>query len=614
MPHLRVALAQVDVTVGALAANTELLLDRTREAAAAGAHLVAFPEMALTGYPVEDLALRRSFQAASRRALTDFAARLNSEGLGDIAVVVGYLDATEHDRPRLGRPAGAPKNALAILHGGRVVARSSKHHLPNYGVFDEFRYFVPGNVLPVVRLHGVDVAFAICEDLWQEGGPVAATAGAGAGLLVVINGSPYELDKDDTRLALCARRAAEANATLAYVNLVGGQDELVFDGDSLVVAPDGRALYRAPQFTECLLLADLDLPAGAADPGDPARAQAAEVGVDRYVVSTEPVEPGPAVPTVCAAQLSTEAELYGALVLALRDYVVKNGFASVILGLSGGIDSALTAAIACDAIGAAHVHGVSMPSRYSSDHSRSDADDLAERTGLNYRVVPIEPMVAAYLESLKLTGLAEENLQARVRGTTLMGLSNAEGHLVLATGNKSELAAGYSTIYGDAAGGFAPLKDVPKTLVWRLSTWRNADAVARGEVPPIPEASISKPPSAELRPGQLDTDSLPDYEVLDDLLDAYVENDASAADLVAAGFDAALVQRILRLVDAAEYKRRQYPPARRSLSAPSAATVAFRSRTSGARPCRRRAKLPPPPSPNPPERLRMTSAVSPCQS
>jgi NAD+ synthase (glutamine-hydrolysing) len=558
MHRLRVALCQVDVTVGALAANAEVIMARTAEAVAAGAHLVAFPEMALTGYPVEDLALRRSFQLASRQALTALAVRLADEGLGDAAVIVGYLDATEHDTPRLGRPAGAPQNALAVLHGGAVVARSAKHHLPNYGVFDEFRYFVPGNVLPVVRIGGVDVAFAICEDLWQDGGPVAACARAGAGLLVVINGSPYELDKDDTRLALCARRAAEANATLAYVNLVGGQDELVFDGDSLIVAADGRLLCRAPQFTETVLVADLELAAATSEPTELVGTD--DVAVTRTVISAEPLPAAAPVPGDCADRLSPEAEVYGALVVGLRDYVRKNGFRSVILGLSGGIDSALVAAISCDAIGADNVYGVSLPSAYSSDHSRSDADDLAARTGCHFRTVPIAPMVDAYLESLKLTGLAEENLQARVRGTTLMGLSNAEGHLVLATGNKSELAAGYSTIYGDAVGGYAPIKDVPKTLVWRLSEWRNTEAARRGETPPIPPNSISKAPSAELRPGQLDTDSLPDYAVLDDLLDHYVERDLSAADLVAAGFDVALVERILRLIDVAEYKRRQYPP------------------------------------------------------
>ncbi|MGQ0464057.1 MAG: NAD+ synthase [Sporichthyaceae bacterium] len=592
MPQLRVALCQTNVTVGALEANAELILAQAREAASAGAHLVVFPEMALTGYPVEDLALRHSFQNASRAALDALALRLAAAGLGSVAVVVGYLDATEHDRPRLGKPAGSPKNALAVLYGGAVVARSAKHHLPNYGVFDEFRYFVPGNVLPVVRLHGVDVAFAICEDLWQEGGPVAACSAAGAGLLVVLNGSPYEANKDDVRLELCRRRAAQASAALAYVNLVGGQDELVFDGDSLVVSAAGDVLARAPQFVETTLVVDLDLPT----PRPESSLEGVEVSVARTEISAAPVPSYPATPAFAVApahttgaavegagssstapsfavtgsagaqspaiepRLDAEAEIYGALVLALRDYVLKNGFRSVGLGLSGGIDSALTAAIACDAIGAANVYGVSMPSVYSSDHSRSDADDLAARTGLNYRSVPIAPMVDAYLSSLQLSGLAEENLQARVRGTTLMGLSNSEGHLVLATGNKSELAAGYSTIYGDAVGGFAPLKDVLKTVVWRLSEWRNAEALRRGESPPIPPNSITKPPSAELRPGQLDTDSLPDYAVLDALLDAYVEQDLSAGDLVSSGFDPELVRRILRLVDVAEYKRRQYPP------------------------------------------------------
>ncbi|WP_344606825.1 NAD+ synthase [Sporichthya brevicatena] len=556
MPQLRLALCQVNATVGAIADNTDLVLARAREAAAAGARLVAFPEMVLTGYPVEDLALRRSFQRASREALDGLAQRLLDDGLGEVAVVVGYLDIDERARPKLGRPAGSPENALAVLHGGRVAIRSAKHHLPNYGVFDEYRYFVPGNVLPVVRLHGVDIAFAICEDLWQDGGPVAAARGANVGLLVVLNGSPYELNKDDTRLELCARRAAEAGATLAYVNLVGGQDELVFDGDSLVVSPTGQTLARAPQFEEAVLVVDVDLPAA----GDPVDLDAGDVTVERVVISADPLPAWEVDEIAVGPRLASEAEVYAALVTGLRDYVRKNGFRSVILGLSGGIDSALVAAIACDAIGAANVHGVSMPSAYSSDHSRSDADDLAARTGCQFRTVPIAPMVDAFQDALKLSGLAEENLQARVRGVTLMGLSNAEGHLVLATGNKSELAAGYSTIYGDAVGGYAPLKDVPKTMVWKLSEWRNAEAERRGETPPIPPNSITKPPSAELRPGQLDSDSLPDYAVLDDLLDDYIEQDASAADLVAAGFDQELVEKILRLVDIAEYKRRQYPP------------------------------------------------------
>ena len=564
MAQLRVALAQMNPTVGDLDGNAALVLDAAREAAAQGAHLVAFPEMALTGYPVEDLALRRSFVEASRATLLDVARRLDQEELGDLVVVLGFLDGAPDAMPVLGTPRGAPQNAAGLLHGGRLVGRYAKHHLPNYGVFDEYRYFVPGRSLTVARVHGVDVAVAICEDIWQEGGPVAVAREAGAGLLVVINGSPYEREKDDNRLELVRHRAAGAGCALAYVNMVGGQDELVFDGDSLVVSAGGEVLARAPQFEPHLLVVDLDVPAARASSQDEdssvEAADGSAVTIERVVVSTGPVTAYDARPGVVAGRLGDSAEVYAALVTALRDYVRKNGFTSVLLGLSGGIDSALTAVIACDAVGPANVHGVSMPSSYSSEHSRSDAEDLAKRTGLVFSTVPIAPVVEAFLGVLDLTGVAEENLQARVRGTTLMGLSNQHGHLVLATGNKSELAVGYSTLYGDAVGGFAPLKDVPKTLVWELARWRNADAAGRGETPPVPEASITKEPSAELRPGQLDTDSLPDYHLLDDVLDDYVEQDRGAAELVAAGFDHGLVQRVVRLTDAAEFKRRQYPP------------------------------------------------------
>ena len=548
MAQLRLALAQANPVVGDLTGNTDLLVRYAKQAAIEGAHLVAFPEMFLTGYPVEDLALRPSFVEASRQALADLAPRLVSEGLGDLVVVVGYLDRlTSQDPDRLGRPQGSPQNAAAVLHGGQVVAGYAKHHLPNYGVFDEFRYFVPGDHPCVVRVHGVDVALAICEDLWQDGGPVAATRAAGAGLLLVINGSPYELNKDDERLALCRRRAAEAGCTLAYLNMVGGQDELIFDGDSLVVSADGQVLERAEQFAEQLVVVDLELPA--------ATSAQVTAGIGQGPVAAYEPRPGSQ-----AARLDDDGEVYAAITLATRDYVRKNGFGSVLIALSGGIDSALVAAIACDALGAANVHCVSMPSDYSSQHSRDDAADLAKRTGCGFRTVEIAPMVDAYKRQLALTGLAEENLQARVRGTALMGISNQEGHLVLATGNKSELAVGYSTIYGDAVGGFAPIKDVAKTLVWRLSRWRNADAEHKDEVAPIPVSSIDKPPSAELRPGQLDSDSLPEYEELDELLDHYVGHDRGAAQLVAQGIDPALVERVLRLIDTAEYKRRQYPP------------------------------------------------------
>lgn len=547
MAQLRIALAQVDPTVGDLAGNSDLVLAAARDAVAAGAHLAAFPEMVLTGYPVEDLALRPSFQDASRAALRQLAHRLRADGSGELTCVVGYLDVETDVPDRLGRPRGGAQNAVAVLHDGQVVARYAKHHLPNYGVFDEARYFVPGAGMTVVRVRGVDVALAICEDLWQDGGPVAEVRGVGAGLLLVVNGSPYERNKDDVRLELCTRRAREAGCALAYVNMYGGQDELVFDGDSLVVDADGGLVARAEQLREQLLVVDLDLP-----DADAARAPTCVV-------------PGEAVgyearPAPIAARCSDEDEVWSALVLGLRDYARKNGFTDVLLGLSGGIDSAVVAAIAVDAIGADHVHGVSMPSAYSSAHSLADAADLAVRTGLHHRTVAIGPMVDAYLSTLELTGLAEENLQARVRGTTLMGISNQEGQLVLATGNKSELSVGYSTLYGDAVGGFAPIKDVPKTLVWQLARWRNAHAEAQGATAPIPPNSIDKPPSAELRPGQLDTDSLPDYQLLDELLDDYVEHDVGGAALVAAGFDSALVERVLQLTDRAEYKRRQYPP------------------------------------------------------
>ncbi len=562
MSRLRIALAQFNPVVGDLDGNAAKVLDWATRAGDQGADIIAFPEMALTGYPVEDLALRRSFQDASRAMLTEVASQLGRDGLGDRLVVLGYLDGAPGTSSTLGIPAGAPQNAAAFVHDGRVLARYAKHHLPNYGVFDEFRYFVPGSSLTVAQVNGVDVAVVICEDIWQDGGPVATVRDADAGLLVVINGSPYERNKDDVRLELVRRRAADTGATLAYVNMVGGQDELVFDGDSIVVSAQGEVLARAPQFEEHLLVVDLDLPAASEQPHDPTDARG--VTVERVAVGGQP-RSYPALPVSelspsIAPRLEDDAEVYGALVTGLRDYVTKNGFQTVVIAVSGGIDSALTAAIACDALGAANVHGVSMPSSYSSEHSRSDAADLAERTGLHFTTVPIAAMVDAFLGAIDLTGLAEENLQARVRGVVLMGLSNQHGHLVLATGNKSELSVGYSTLYGDAVGGYAPLKDVPKTLVWQLSRWRNKDAEARGETPPIPEASISKPPSAELRPGQLDSDSLPDYELLDGVLDSYVENDRGSSELVAAGFDQALVERVLKMTDAAEYKRRQYPP------------------------------------------------------
>jgi NAD+ synthase (glutamine-hydrolysing) len=587
---LRIALAQVNATVGDLDGNAELIVEWTRRAAARGARVVVFPEMMLTGYPVEDLALRASFVKASIAGLHKVAARLADEGLGGIAVVTGYLDHRPDLAPRTGLPAGAPQDAAGLLHGGRVIVTSAKHHLPNYGVFDEFRYFVPGNTLPVFRLatesgESIEIAIAICEDLWQDGGPVAVCARAGAGLLVVPNASPYERGKDDVRLDLVVRRAHEANAALAYANMVGGQDELIFDGDSILVAADGAMVARGPQFEEALVVADLDLPAAPEPPAGDQPVDADDGTVITIKRVTLPLS-GPVaamgmeeaseeagVPEIERPEgaglfwprLSDPAEVYGALVLGVRDYVRKNGFRSVILALSGGIDSALTATIAADAIGPDRVNVVLMPSRYSSEGSVTDAEDLVRRQGVRAITIPIATMVDAFSDALTPHGFPEkglpaENLQARMRGVVLMGLSNAAGHLVLTTGNKSELATGYSTLYGDSAGGFGPIKDVPKTLVWELSRWRNEEATRAGATPPIPKNSITKAPSAELAPGQRDSDSLPDYEVLDAILDGYVEKDMGTAELIAAGYDPEVVEKVVRLVDVAEYKRRQYPP------------------------------------------------------
>ncbi len=551
MPRLRLALAQSNPVVGDLAGNAEQIVAAARAAAAQGADLLALGEMALTGYPIEDLASRPSFLVDAGRAVTALAARLEAEGLGDLAVVVGHPDGPHE--PRLLGTSNAPtaiaQNCASVLQNGRVVARYAKHHLPNYGVFDEYRIFIPGDELLVLRLGGVDVALIICEDLWRDGGPVGRVLESDAGVLLVINASPFERDKDEVRLPLVTRRAVETDTVVAYVNIVGGQDDLVFDGDSVVVDGQGGILARAPQFAEHLLVVDVEA-AAATDTELPPNVRRVELA-GGGAAGEHPV------PADIAELPEDRAQLWNALVTGTRDYVRKNGFRSVILGLSGGIDSSVCAAIAADAIGAENVYGVSMPSRYSSDHSRSDADDLAERIGLHYSVEPIADLVAPVETQLALDGVAAENLQARIRAVILMGLSNMHGHLVLTTGNKTELAVGYSTIYGDSVGGFAPIKDVPKLLVWELARWRNEAAVVRGERPPIPENSIVKPPSAELRPGQVDQDTLPPYEVLDAILDAYVGRELGRDDVVALGFERETVDFVTRLVDRAEWKRRQ---------------------------------------------------------
>ncbi|WP_062516335.1 NAD+ synthase [Demequina gelatinilytica] len=522
MSDLRIALAQINTCVGDIAGNASLVLDRCRAAHALGAHVVAFPEMTTTGYPIEDLALRESFQRAAARAVDDIAAALASEGMGELMVILGTLGVSQ---------GGRPFNQAVVITGGGIAARYNKHHLPNYGVFDERRIFAAGEDPCVVTAASSPVGIAICEDIWQDGGTVAQLTGRDLRLLVVLNGSPFEEGKGHTRVELAARRAREVGAPVAYVNLWGGQDDLVFDGHSFIVSPTGDVVASAPGFADAMIL--WDVPAA----GEPAAVSG------------------------LAPREDLDEQTYWACVTGLRDYVVKNGFRSVVLGMSGGIDSALTAAIAADAIGGENVVGVSMPSEHSSDHSKDDAADLAKRIGADYRVEPIANLVAAFQDQLALTGVAEENLQARLRGVILMGLSNREGHLVIAPGNKSELATGYATIYdAGSIGGFAPLKDLDKTRVWQLARWRNAYAAARGEVAPIPESSITKPPSAELRPGQVDQDSLPPYEVLDEVLDAYVEHAEGREELLARGFDPAVVDRVLSLVDRAEWKRRQYPP------------------------------------------------------
>ena len=538
MTQMRIGLAQINPRVGDIEHNIALIREYVGKAQHSGVHLLLFPEMVVTGYPIEDLTHRSSLQRESVAATNHLAASLETEGFGEMAVVVGYLDQSENGK--------SARNCAAVIHRGQVRARYVKRHLPNYGVFDEYRNFTPGESTLLFRHCGVDVAIAICEDIWQEGAAMAEVAARNPGLVVVINGSPYERKKDDQRRDLVARRAMQIGAPLCYVNMTGGQDDLVFDGDSIVVDAAGRVVARAPQFEDGLMVVDLDLIANST--------------TSDLVITDGPLPPYEKLVPGVAVKLEEEAEIWSALVMGLRDYVKKNDFESVVLGLSGGIDSAVVATLAVDALGKESVYGVAMPSKYSSEHSMEDAKQLAINLGIHFSVIEIQPVVDAFLRSFEMTGLAEENVQARVRGTTLMGLSNQHGHLVLATGNKSELAVGYSTLYGDAVGGFAPIKDIFKSDVWRLAKWRNRYAEGEGERAPIPSNSITKEPSAELRPDQRDSDSLPPYPILDQILTIYIEANGSIDAIRGAGFAPELALRVITLVDRAEYKRRQYPP------------------------------------------------------
>jgi len=550
--RLRLALAQLDPTVGDLTGNVAAICEAFDRAAAVGADIVAFPELSVTGYPPEDLVLKAGFVADNIAALEQVAAHTASAP-GCVAVV-GYVAA---DRDLY--------NAAAVCEGGRVVGTYRKRLLPNYAVFDEARYFTPGDQSDPYELYvigGVKVGISICEDVWSPDGPLAEQAAGGAELNVNINGSPFHDGKPGERERMLATRAADASCALAYVNQVGGQDELVFDGTSMVFTADGELIARAGSFHEELLVVDIDI-----DPVyrkrllDP-RGRRTDDEMRVVTITDAPRQHRDAVVARMAPVRSSDADLYDALVLGTRDYVRKNGFTDVVIGLSGGIDSTIVACVAVDALGAEHVHGVSMPSRYSSEGSRSDAEHLAAQLGIDIRTVAIEPAFAAYLEMLapsfdgRPADLTEENLQSRIRGTTLMALSNKFGWMVLTTGNKSEMAVGYFTIYGDSVGGYGVIKDVLKTRVYDLCRYVNVKA---GRAV-INESVLTKPPSAELRPDQRDDQSLPPYEVLDPILRLYVEDDRTAAEIIELGHDEALVRRIARLVDLNEYKRRQCPP------------------------------------------------------
>ena len=555
MRIFRLALAQINPTVGDLAGNTGKIVQMMDEARALRADLVAFPEMAITGYPAEDLLFRPSFIRDNMEAM-----RRVVKASTNIAVVVGFVNADSDIY-----------NASAVACNGELAGVYHKMYLPNYGVFDEERYFQPGSVCPVYSINGVKVGVNICEDIWYPVGPIAVQRAAGAELIININASPYYAGKRSDRERMVATRAADNGLYVAYLNTVGGQDELVFDGGSVIFDQTGELIARGLEFQEDLLVADLDIDAVFRSrlrdprPRKESPAMLREIGEPELVTVSEyrPVDRSPLSPRNNVESSDSVGEVYNALVLGSGDYVRKNGFRKVIIGLSGGIDSSLTAAIAVDALGKDNVLGVAMPSRFSSEGSIVDTKLLAERLGIDLWEVPIEPTHGVFLDMLEPyfrgteANIAEENIQARIRGNLLMAISNKYGWLVLTTGNKSEMAMGYATLYGDMAGGFAVIKDVPKTLVYKLALWRNKHGNSDNV---IPQSIFDKPPSAELKPDQTDQDTLPPYDVLDHILQAYVEDDRSFQEIVAMGFGPQVVKQVITAVDRNEYKRRQAPP------------------------------------------------------
>jgi NAD+ synthase (glutamine-hydrolysing) len=553
--RLRLGMAQINTTVGDFTGNQRKILKAIEEARAEGVDLLTFPELAVCGYPPEDLLFKPQFISENLKSLDKIV-----KASSGITLAVGFVDAKEDIY-----------NAAAIIHDGKLIDTYHKTYLPNYGVFDENRYFRSGERSPVYRISGANIGVNICEDMWYESGPATQQVYSGADVIINISASPYHLGKANYRERMIATRAADYVAIFAFNNLVGGQDELVFDGNSMVLDEKGQLIALGKQFQEDLIIADLDIEsvfrARLHDPrwrkGQRKRPAQEPKTSDTIIISETPLNT--VKPPVTPRSIEKEdiiAEVYDALVLGTRDYILKNGFKKVLIGLSGGIDSSIVAVIAADALGKANVIGVAMPSRYSSSGSLSDAELLSRNLGIKLMQIPIEQVFIAYLETLAEpfkgteTGIAEENLQARIRGNFLMALSNKFGWIVLTTGNKSEYATGYTTLYGDMAGGFAVIKDVPKTMVYKLAAYRNEKAGTKL----IPETVFNKPPSAELRPNQKDSDSLPPYEVLDPILTAYVEEDKSIEQIVAAGIDEKMVRRAARLVDNSEYKRRQSPP------------------------------------------------------